>query len=233
VMDLHAKKSTSGIAICSYEDVAEKLWPFPVERIWGIGTRMKRNLHRLGMTTFGQIAHYPLPSLKKHFGVMGEQLYWHAWGIDLSPVFGDFTKNTQKSYGHGITLLRDYTKEEVSVCIIELCEEACRRARTDYKTGRTVHLSIVYADDSGGFSRSKSLVSPTNITMEMFDVCQQLLETFYNGKSKIRKVTVSLTNLCNDEDTQLDLFFERPKRKDIGYTMDNIRRRHGATAILR
>src|SRR5699024_11141408 len=49
VMDLHAKKSTSGIAICSYEDVAEKLWPFPVERIWGIGTRMKRNLHRLGM----------------------------------------------------------------------------------------------------------------------------------------------------------------------------------------
>ena len=34
-------------------------------------------------------------------------------------------------------------------------------------------------------------------------------------------------------DTQLDLFDERPKQKDIGYVMDTIRDRFGATAILR
>lgn len=164
---------------------------------------------------------------------MGEQLYWHAWGIDLSPVFGDFTKKTQKSYGHGIALLRDYSKEETFVCMLELCEETCSRARTDYKMGKTVHLAIGYADDTGGFSRSKSLISPTNLTMEMYGVCRQLLDAFYDGKSNIRRVTVTLTNLCNDGDTQLDLFFERPQQKDIGYTMDRIRKQHGATAILR
>ena len=234
VMDLHAKKTASGIAECTYEDVRTKLWPAPVEKVWGIGSRMKRNLHRLGITTLGQIAQFPLTSLKKHFGVMGEQLYWHAWGIDLSPVFGDFTKTKQDSFGHGISLLRDYTKEDALICILELCEEACRRARTAKKVGRTIHLGIDYSKETGGgFSRSQSIYTPTNITLEMYDVCINIFEKFYDGHSKIRKVYVTLTNLSDDGDIQLDLFSERPKNKDIGYVMDEIRERYGATAILR
>lgn len=232
VMDLHAKKE--GIAECKYEDVADKLWPFPVEKIWGIGSRMKKNLYRLGITKFGQIANYPLASLKKHFGVMGEQLYWHAWGIDLSPVFGDFLKTEQKGFGHGITLLRDYTKNEVVTVILELCEEACRRARTAETVGKTIHLGIGYSSETGGgFSRSRSISIPTNITMEMYNVCIELFRQFYDGHSKIRRVYVTLTNLGDDGDTQLDLFYERPKQKDIGFAMDHIRDRFGATAILR
>ncbi len=232
VMDLHAKKE--GISECRYEDVATKLWPTPVEKIWGIGSRMKKNLYRLGITTLGQIANHPLPSLKKHFGVMGEQLYWHAWGIDLSPVIGDFFKKEHKSYGHGITLLRDYNKREVATCILELCEEVCRRARTERVVGKTVHLGIGYSSETGGgFSRSQSIHIPTNITMEMYDVCMRLFNQFYDGHSKIRRVYVTLTNLSDDQETQLDLFYERPKQKDIGYVMDTIRDRFGATAILR
>lgn len=66
---------------------------------------------------------------------MGEQLYWHAWGVDLSPVTGNFTKDEQKGYGHGMTLLRDYEKSEIYACLLDLCEEACRRARRDEKEG--------------------------------------------------------------------------------------------------
>ena len=234
VMDLHAKKSTTGIAECTYEQVEEKLWPAPVENIWGIGSRMKRNLYRLGITTLGQLAQSPLETLQKHFGVMGEQLYWHAWGVDLSPVFGDFTKQTQDSFGHGISLLRNYTKEDTLVCILELCEEACRRARLVKKVGKTVHLGIGYATETaGGFSRSKTMATPTNITLEMYRTCVLLFEQFYDGHSYVRKVYVTLTNLQEDQETQLDLFYERPKGKDIGYVMDDIRARYGETAILR
>src|SRR5699024_6931554 len=155
--------------------------------------RMKHNLQRLGITTFGQIAHYPLVALKKHFGIMGEQLYWHAWGIDLSPVFGDFIKNTQKSYGHGIALLRDYSKEETYVRIVEVCEESCAPANTDRKDGLYTQLAIRYAIGAGGFSRSKSFLSPTNRTKEMCSLCQELFDTFYNGKRIICHVSVSLT----------------------------------------
>ncbi len=140
VMDLYAKKE--GIAECTYDDVAAKLWPVPVQEIWGIGRQMQRNLNRMGIITLGQLANFPLKQLSKRFGVMGEQLYWHAWGIDLSPVFGNFTKTEQKGFGHGISLLRDYSRDEIAICILDLCEEVCRRARTANKAGKTIHLGI-------------------------------------------------------------------------------------------
>ncbi|MBT2598902.1 MULTISPECIES: DNA polymerase IV [Oceanobacillus] len=232
VMDLHAKKQ--GIAECTYEDVEEKLWPHPIESIWGIGGRMKRNLNRMGIITLGQLANYNLDHLKKRFGVMGEQLYWHAWGIDLSPVFGDFSKQEQKGFGHGISLLRDYTKEDIPYCILDLCEEVCRRARTANKSGRTIHLGISYSKETGGgFSRSQSIDLPTNITLDVYDICMQLFNKFYDGKSMVRHVYVTLTNLRDKQETQLDLFEDRTKKNDIGYVMDAIRDKYGSTSILR
>ncbi|HLS22313.1 MAG TPA: DNA polymerase IV [Pseudogracilibacillus sp.] len=234
VLDLHAKRAENGIAECKYEDVPRLLWPFPVEKIWGIGSRLKRHLHRLGITTLGQLASFPLNQLKERFGIMGEQLYWHAWGVDLSPVFGNFLKQEQKSFGHGISLLRDYNAEEVPAVLLDLCEETCRRARTAKQVGRTIHLSVRYSKKTGsGFSRSTSIEIPTNITMEMYKICLYLFRTHYDGSSKIRKVSVALTNLTEDEKTQLDLFTKRTKQKDLGYTMDLIRERFGADALLR
>lgn len=235
VMDLIAKKSASGIAECTYEDVSTLLWPVPVEEVWGIGTRLKERLYRLGITKLGQIAQFPLGQLQKQFGIIGEQLYWHAWGIDLSPVLGDFTKTMQKSFGHGISLLRNYTANETFVCILDLCEESCRRARATRQVGQTIHLAISYSTDTGGggFKRSTSNHIPTNITLEMYQICIQLFRQFYDEKSLIRRVTVSLANLQNDQETQLDFFSDRHVYKDIDYTIDQIRNQYGTTAILR
>ncbi|TMN20740.1 Y-family DNA polymerase [Lentibacillus cibarius] len=233
VMDLYAKKE--GIAACTYEDVREKLWPHPVQDIWGIGRQMQRNLNRMGIITLGQLARFPFKQLTKRFGIMGEQLYWHAWGVDLSPVLGNFTKTEQKGFGHGISLLRDYSNDEVAVCMLDLCEEVCRRARTANKAGRTIHLGIAYSKTSGGgFSRSRSIPLPTNSTMDMYHVCMELFGEFYDGTSDIRHVYVTLGNLHDDYgDAQLSLFEDTAGKKAIGYVMDNIRATYGSTAILR
>ncbi|WP_407271934.1 DNA polymerase thumb domain-containing protein [Radiobacillus sp. PE A8.2] len=232
VMDLYAKQE--GISECTYEDVEAKLWPTPIEEIWGIGKRMMRNLNRIGIVTLGQLANYSLDRLKKRFGVMGEQLYWHAWGVDLSPVIGDFQKQDQKGFGHGITLLRDYNGEEVFACILDLAEEVCRRARTAGKAGRTIHLGIGYSQETGGgFSRSRSVGIPTNVTLDIYRVCNQLFHEFYDGQSKVRRVFVTLDHLYDDGATQLDLFEDKAKRKDIGYVMDQIRDKYGSASLLR
>ncbi|WP_089739905.1 DNA polymerase IV [Gracilibacillus ureilyticus] len=233
VMDIHAKKATSGIAECRYEDIEKLLWPIEIGKIWGVGSRLRKHLNRMGIFSLGQLANHPLEQLKKRFGVIGEQLYWHAWGIDLSPVEGDFTKAEQKGYGHGITLLRDYKGAEIPTVLLELCEEACRRARKDEMYGRTIHLSIGYSKEvGGGFSRSMSIDAPTNITMAMHQVCMQLFHTFYDGYSEIRRASVSLTNLSRDAGIQLSLF-EDQRKSNIGYVMDAIRDKYGSTAILR
>ncbi len=233
VMDIHAKKSKKGIAECRYEDVERLLWPVPVERIWGIGRQLTKHLNRMGILKLGQLAKHPLDRLKIRFGVLGEQLYWHAWGIDLSPVTGDFIKREQKGYGHGITLLRDYDDEEIKTVLLELCEEACRRARRDKKYGRTIHLSIGYSQEvGGGFSRSVSIDSTTNSTMKMYKVCMFLFEKFYDGNSKIRRVSVTLTNLSNGNGLQLSLF-DKEENNIIGYVMDTINDKYGSTSIVR
>lgn len=232
VMDIYGKKQ--GIAECRYEDVERLLWPIPVSKIWGIGSRLEKRLNMMAIRNLGHLAKHPLRTLQKEFGVIGEQLYWHSWGIDLSPVIGDFTKAENKAFGNGITLLRDYTGKEVKTVILEICEEVCYRAREAKKAGRTIHLSIGYTKElTGGFSRSMSIETPTNITKEVNRVCMQLFDKFYKEGSLIRRVNVSLSNLCDETDLQLDLFHDRTKDSDIGKAMDEIRKKFGKTAIIR
>jgi len=240
ILDVEAKKSSQGIAECRYEDVEKKLHPVPIKEIWGIGSRLEKQLNRLGIYTLGDIAKYPLERLKKRFGVMGEQLYWHSHGIDLSPVeyYPDVDDNRefrQKGFSQGITLLRDYReKEEIITCILDLCEEVARRARRAKMAGRTISLGIRYSLDEGGggFSKSRTIDYPTNITMKIFQVCQDIFHDNYNGGA-VRNVYVSLTNLFPDDVVQLDIFEDVGKLRELGYVMDRIRNKFGSTAILR
>ncbi|MFZ7103915.1 MAG: DNA polymerase thumb domain-containing protein [Peptococcaceae bacterium] len=233
ILDVEAK--TIGIAECRYEDVARKIWPQPIEKIWGIGRRMKKNLNRLGILTLGHLAQYPPEHLKKHYGIMGEQLYRHAWGVDLSPVTGDNSARLPKGFGHGITLLKDYkTREEIQRVILELGEEVARRARQAKMAGRTISLGLVYSQTGGGgsFFKSSTREEPTNITGEIYQGCLQILDRNYRGQI-VRQIHVTLSNLYPDQVIQLNLFEDREKNHRLGYVIDEIRAKYGNTALLR
>lgn len=233
-LDLEAKKH--GIAEWTYEDIPEKLWPVaPLRDMWGIGRRIERTLNGMGIFTVGQLANYPLSLLEKKFGVMGNQLYYHAWGVDLSEL-GAPILQTQISFGKSQVLLRDYNDEqEIKSVILEMCEEVARRARSHKKAGRTIHLGIGYSKDEagGGFQRSRTIAVPTNVTMELYRVCLALFEENYAGKT-VRQVSISLANIVDDDQYQLDLFDVNGwKKRKLGYVVDDIRYRFGSDALLR
>src|SRR6185312_12400117 len=80
---------------------------------------------------------------------------------------------------------------------------------------------------------SKSVDEPTNTTMDLHRVCLQLFETHYTGKT-VRQVSITLSNVTDDNHVQLNLFEPRKVReKELGYVVDRIRRCHGAAALLR
>ena len=233
-LDLDAKKK--GVAQWGYEDVEKKLWPLsPLSQMWGIGSRVERTLNGMGIVTVGDLAHYPLELLEKKFGIMGNQLYHHAWGIDLSEIGAPIMQG-QVSYGKSQILLRDYTDiTEIKHVILEMCEEVARRARRARKAGRTISFGLGYSKDEGGggFHRSKSIDQPSNITMELYEVCLELLQTFYRGET-VRKISIALSNVCEDTETQLTLFsLDHPKKRKIGYVMDDIRQKYGSNSLLR
>lgn len=232
-LDIEAKKK--GVASWKFEDVQAKLWPLRVKEMWGIGSRMEKRLNRLGIRTVGQLANFELSKLEKEFGIIGNQLYFHAWGVDLSTL-GAPIVNGQISFGKGQILLRDYQGEEEIKCVVlEMCEEVARRARKSSCVGKTVHLGFGYSktEMGGGFYRSVSLSEPTNLTMELYEACLYLMKEHYCGET-VRQVTITLSNICADASVQLSLFDDtRPKKKDLGYVMDEIRDKYGSASLLR
>jgi len=232
-LDLEAKKK--GVAEWDYADVPEKLWPVtPLSKMWGIASRLERTLNHMGILSVGQLAQYDREILEKRFGVMGTQLYYHAWGVDLSKI-GAPNMERQISYGKGQVLLRDYDdKKDIQHVLLEMCEEVARRARQDRKAGRTVSLGVGYSKtDGGGFYRSKTMARPTNVTMEIYRACLDLFDTFYRGQT-VRKLSVTLSNVTDDTNVQLEWFDDGyEKRRRLGYAMDRIREKYGSTSLLR
>ncbi|MDX8359716.1 MULTISPECIES: UV damage repair protein UvrX [Bacillaceae] len=233
-LDLEAKKT--GIARWTYDDVETKLWPLsPLSQMWGIGGKMEKRLNRIGIFSVGQLANYSLKLLEQKFGIMGNQLYYHAWGVDFSELGAPFLQG-QISFGKSQILLRDYPNPtDVKRVILEMCEEVARRTRTAKKVGRTVSLGIGYSKDEfgGGFYRSKTMEEPTNITMDIYNVCIELFQKHYTNKT-VRKISIALSNIEDDLNMQLSLFeMNKPKQQALGYCMDEIRRKYGSNAILR
>jgi DNA polymerase V len=233
-LDLEAKKK--GIAEWTYNDVQKKLWPVsPLREMWGIGRRVEKTLNGMGIFNVGQLARYDLQKLEKKFGIMGNQLYHHAWGIDLSEIGAPIMAG-QISFGKSQILLRDYKeKEEIKHVILEMCEEVARRARTHHKAGRTISFGVGYSQDEfgGGFYRSRTISEPTNVTMDIYRVCLELFHEHYTGKT-VRQISMAIGNLVEDNQLQLNLFdFKADKRRELGYVVDSIRRRYGSGALLR
>lgn len=234
-LDLDAKKTD--FAKWDYEDVKKKLWPIsPLSKMWGIGHRTERTLNNMGIFSVGDLAHADLATLEQHFGIMGNQLYYHAWGIDLSKVGEAPLIEGQISYGKSQILMRDYnTKKEVLAVLLEMCEDVARRAREAYKVGRTITLGISYSKNAfgGGFQRSRTIDEATNDTMVIYRVCQQLLNEYYNERP-VRQISVSITKLESEYSMQLSFFdTTRWKRRKLGTAMDQLRTNYGSTAVLR
>lgn len=233
-LDLEGKKKD--FAKWTYEDVPTKLWPLsPLSEMWGIGRRTERTLNNMGIFTVGDLAKTDLKTLEDRFGIMGNQLYYHAWGIDLSPLGAPLAQG-QISFGKGQVLMRDYrSRHEILAVILEMCEDVARRAREAYQVGRTISLGVSYSKDAfgGGFHRARTIDEPTNDTMKIYKVCEQLLDEHY-AERPVRQISLSISKLESENSMQLSLFDDRKWRKrKLGTTMDYLRSKHGSTAILR
>ena len=231
--DNFAKKNKMGIFELNESNMKRFMWPLPVENMFGVGGRMKQHLRRLGIDTIGDLANYPLPVLRKKWGIPGQVLWEIANGIDASPVSSD-SHHTQKAVGHAMTLPRDYaTKKEIQVVLLELCEEVCYRVRSSALMGRTVSVGVQGANFHfpTGFHRQVTLMNPTNHTMDVYRSALDLFERFWN-RQPIRRISVSLSNLCSDRSIQLDLFEDLNKKRSLGYAVDRIKNRFGSTAIV-
>lgn len=230
-MDTEGKQR--GLAQWTYADVPHRLWPLKIQDCWGIGSRLTRRFNQLGVKTIKDLAHLPLSFLEKRFGIMGSQLYYHAWGIDLSPLEGQYHP-VPKSVGRGITLMRDYRgREELETVVFELCEEVTRRARDQGLAGGAVFLALGYSlgEVAFGFQARRTLKKSTNLVSPIFQVCCELLQEHYRGQV-VRQINLTLGRLVPASMVQLDLFCNQESEDRILAVMDRLQDRYGYPALF-
>ncbi len=98
-LDNEAKHQDSGIAEWRYEGVPETIWKIKqLDDVCGIGNRTAERLKKMGIFSMYQLSQTPPTLLKRAMGVMGEQLYYHAHGLDYSRL-NEKHVLVSKSYG--------------------------------------------------------------------------------------------------------------------------------------
>ncbi|ATF11643.1 DNA polymerase IV [Brevibacillus brevis X23] len=232
--DNFAKKREDGVFWLKREALAETLWKLPIEKLFGVGSRMKQNLNRMGIYHIKDLAGLSPQILTRRWGVNGEVLWRTAHGIDDSPVaLGSY--ETQKGIGHHMTLPRDYhTAAEIKVILLELCEEVCRRARKKELIGSVLSVGCRGADLAAGtgFGRQMKLTEQTNDAMTLYEAACFLFKQHWQ-ETPVRSIGVNLGQLVSDSALQLNMFTDNVKRQSLSHAMDDIRNRYGNGAILR
>ena len=235
-MDVEAKKYKDGIAKWTYDDVPTKLWPItPLSKMWSIGSRMEARLNAMGMYYIGDVARCDKKILKKKFGIIGEELWEHANGIDES-VISDFKMPPKSSsYSNSQVLFKDYDGNNIKIIIRETIEVVCRRLRKNKKQAGIIGLGIGYSIDVGGGFYHSVKVNPTSDEDEFYCVCTNIFDKFYKDLP-IRKVTIAAGGLVSDTSLQLNLFSNVEvveDNKKLNETVDKIKEKYGNNSIIK
>lgn len=237
-LDIESKKAKNFIAKWQYEDIEKKLWPIaPLSEMWSIGHNMQRRLNAMGFYEIGDIAKSDPKRLKKAFGILGEELYYHTHGIDMSNIQDKGKlRVVSKSYGMGQTLYKDYYGRDVYQIILEMTDEVAKRLRLHKKHARIIHFGCGYSKAfGGGFSRQIALPSHTSSPKVIFETCISIFEAYYEDLP-IRHVHISVSSLMTNDIYQPNLFEDLDdtyREYQIGLAMDDIKTRFGKNAINR
>lgn len=235
-LDTESKHNESCIAKWTYQDVKTKLWNLePLDEMWGIGSKTKVKLNNLGIKRVGDINKYPIGFYKKRFGVLGEEIYLHANGIDTSNI-RDKVHSKNQSYNISQVLYKDYSIMNVSLIIREMCGTLSKRLRDNNKVCGLVGFGIGYSRSvGGGFYHSGKLGSTTNSEKDIFEACMSIFDN-YILDLPIRKVSISLSDIQDNCYHQLNLFDSNESEEEmekVNEVIDEITNKFGSNSLLK
>lgn len=221
------------------EEIREKMWPLSVSDLFFVGRATTKKLLSVGIRTIGDLANADVSWLKSLLKKHGEVIWKFANGIDFSPVLASPAAN--KGYGNSTTIPYDVVSiEAANKVLLALAETLGSRLRADEVQIEVLAVGIRYADISEEnifpfVSHQKKLLSPTNLTAEIYKVACELFLELWNGNA-IRHLGIHTGKVQNEMSArQLCLFDETDYEKLAGMDkmVDSIRERFGIDALKR
>lgn len=206
------------------------LQPLAVKWLPGIGEVGAKLFESAGIVRIGQVAEMPLDWLSELTGSAARQIRDFARNIDPRRV--ETTRPDALSYGHQETFAADKTNPtEVLAALCRLVDEAFVRLRADGKQARTVTVKIRYTDMDEHQGQT-SLPEPTDVETDVYPLLSKLLDRLWDRRVRIRMVQVKLSNIYTGF-SQMDLFGQKQKKRDLAVACQAIRERFGTKAMMR
>jgi DNA polymerase IV len=206
------------------------LHPLPVDALWGAGRVTIEVLHRYGLRTVGDVAATSRATLERALGpAAGAQLHELAWARDDREVV---PFEAPKSIGSEETFAADIDDpDRLAREVLRCCARVGRRLREAGLAGRTVTLKLRF-DDFRTITRGRTLPVATDTDPELHAVAGELLARLQLGRSPVRLVGVTVSNLQRaGAPVQLRLGPERPGWEAAVRAADAVRARFGEGAI--
>ena len=226
-------KKPDGLVVITKDNITSRIWPLPVDSLFGVGPQTAASLRNLGITTIGDLARFPAETLKRRFGTYGPYLVKLAQGEDDSPVNPD--SDTVKSVGNSITLPQDAeTRDEIETILLALAEEVGTRLRRRDLKGNTVTVTLK-TPDFKLITRSRTYPTATNLTETIYNRACEIYRQHLAGR-RVRLVGVTVSNITTPTNgTQLNLFSaeQDEKRARLAQTVDKVRTRFGDNSLVR
>ena len=183
-------------------EIKTKMWPLPIEDLFGIGRSSSEKLKNIGVKTIEDLANLNIDSIYKIFKNQSQHAIDIANGIDNSELV---MYTEAKGIGNEITLPKDERNiERLNEKLLMLSEMVGKRLRKEGKFTNTICITL---KDNNFIRKShqKTLKNPTDSTNEIYRVAKEALKEFYKGEG-IRLIGIRLDNLTTKESHQISLF---------------------------
>ncbi len=212
-------------------EVEEKIWPLPIEELFGIGRKTSPKLHDLNINYIRDLANADYSALYPYFKNQTAILIDKAKGIDNEPVISE--RPEYKGVSNTKTLPKDLTtKEEIFNALRGIAENIGISLRKDNRYAKviTIILKDCYFKV---YTHQKKLKNATNLNLEIFNIAKKLVNEIWD-ETPIRLVGIRADNLVNELNYQVSLFdsFEDFKKlSKLDETVDKLKDKYGVDII--
>ncbi len=215
------------------EDIAEKMWPLPVNELFMCGRRSVSKLNSLGIYTIGDLANFDIKILRFHFKSFADVLYNNANGIGSDLVGGFEQVREIKSMGNSSTLPYDVkAKDDAYTMLLSLSEVVSARLRDHGVLAGELAVTLK-TKDFKVYSHIKKLDENIDCTNAVFYYACKIFDEMWSGEP-LRQIGIRAERLSCEKYIQMSLFGKDwDKSRKADFAADKVRLRFGNDSMLR
>jgi len=212
-------------------EIEKKMYPLPIEELYGVGKSSSNKLKELGIKTIGDLANCNYEYLYKYFKNQTNKIINSAKGIDDSIVISK--KSESECISNSTTTSYNLnTLEDIYKFLYPLVEKVSSTLRKNNKY--TSLISVTLKDKNfKTYSHQRRLRNATSNTDEIFNISKELVRELWNEEG-IRLVGVSLAKFSSSLIHQMSIFDEEgkvEKNNELDKVLDKLKQTYGSNII--